>query len=330
MDACVHSSGETNPPLQKQHGKRVLFSILSLGLLLPAMSVNAVSIGEDGGAFKESFITGCKTSMLKQAVIDYAAFGGKKAEDIPPETEAKIKDIIEPVSGMCDCVAEKTSLKVERKDEKNLQFSIDTSALTAPRECLPEPIVAMQVQRNLWKLHATAPPPQKSLQTKRVPFVVDIPVTNGRPSLFASTSPPPATAQQVVLLAPGTGSACPPDNACIDDAPLTLTPAETLLREERRFLGEQGVQNLKQMMDTLGSDMPVVTSGRNYTNFVPSSSAENTFEYRIRYLDGVPIEKTQIKQLWLMVFVDAVPSDPRASAFSPARVAVMKVDFQDE
>lgn len=103
----------------------------------------------------------------------------------------------------------------------------------------------------------------------------------------------------MVLLAPGTGSACPPDYACIDDAPLTLTPAETLLREERRFLGEHGAQNLKQMMDTLGSDMPVVTSGRNYTNFVPSSSAGNTFVYRIRYLDGVPIEKTQIKQFWL-------------------------------
>lgn len=328
MDACKHSLREL---AHRPHGALLLrfFSILSL-YLLQVTSLGTVYANDEVAALKESFITGCKTSMLKQAVIEYAAFGGKKAEDIRPETEGKIKDFIEPISGTCDCVAEKISIKIKREGEKDLQFSIDTSALTTPRECLPEPTVAMQVQRNLWKFHATSPPSQKLLQTKRAPFVIDTPVTNGQPSLFASISPPPETTPQVVLLPLGTGSACPPDNACLADAPLTLIPAETLLSEERRFLGEQGAQNLKQMMDTLGSDMPVVTSGRNYTNFAPSPTAQGAFEYRIRYIDGVPIEQTRIKQLWLTVFVRAVPTDPRAAALLPARVAVMKIEFQDE
>ena len=33
---------------------------------------------------------------------------------------------------------------------------------------------------------------------------------------------------------------------------------------------------------------------------------------RIQFIDGAPIEKTQVKQLWLVMFVGAAPSDSRA------------------
>lgn len=305
------------------------YLILFFQLLVVVIPVSA-AYGTEEAAFKESLIKGCEGGLLKSAILQYASFSGKKADDILPETQEKIKNIIVPINGACSCMAEKAAIKVERDGEKITKFSLDASAMATPNECAPEPTLAMRVQRDLWTLYATAPPPHKVLRIKRVPFVVDIAVIGGQPSLFASDLPLPETTPQVVLLAPGTGSACSPNDVCIAKRPLALIQAGTLLSKERRFLGEEGSQSLKQMMDVLGSDMPVVTSGHNFTNFTPSPSTKDTFEYHIRFIDGVPIEKTQVKQLWLVVFAGTVPSDPRATTFSPSRVSVTKVEFQDE
>ena len=308
---------------------RTLYLVLIFQLLLVATPVSAADAIEDA-TFKVSLIKGCEGGLLKSALLQYASFSGKKTDDILPETQEKIKNIIVPINGACSCMAEKASIKVERDGEKITKFSLDASAMATPNECAPEPTLAMRVQRDLWMLYATAPPPHKVLRIKRVPFVVDIAVIGGQPSLFASDLPLPETTPQVVLLAPGTGSACSPNDVCIAKRPLALIQAGTLLSKERHFLGEEGSQSLKQMMDVLGSDMPVVTSGHNFTNFTPSPSTKDTFEYHIRFIDGVAIEKTQVKQLWLVVFAGTVPSDPRATTFSPSRVSVTKVEFQDE
>ncbi|MFZ3017415.1 MAG: hypothetical protein WA056_03015 [Gallionella sp.] len=279
-------------------------------------------------SFRLSMESGCMEKVLKNAITDYGKMTGTNPEDISTELHAKLESVVQPLYASCACLARKVSAKVESASEKKMGISLDLSGLSKAAECATEPVTSSAVQRNFMRLIEAAPPATSPLKTKRIPFSVDITLNKGRPSLFAAYTRPPETLTKLVFLAPGTGMACGPRNVCIDKSPLEINKANELLASHSRILGKEGSQNLQKVMVQFGEDARVITSGNNFTNFV-AGSTQGGFSYTIQSIDGVPIEKTTAKKLWLVFFASQVPADPRAIDFSPAVASVVEVEFLD-
>lgn len=307
-------------------------TLTKLAFLLPLLSLPGAAVADSETGIQDSFRlsmeSGCMKGLLKNAIADYGKMTGTSPESIPTALHAKLESVVQPLYTTCTCLAKKASAKVDSESEKKMEITLDLSGLSKAAECAAEPAIASAVQRNFMRLIEASPPATSTLKTKRVPFSVDITLNKGRPSLFAAHTRPPETLTKLVFLAPGTGMACEPRNLCTDKSPLEIKKANELLASHGRFLGKEGSQNLQKVMDQFGEDSRVITSGNNFTNFV-SGSTQGGVSYTIQSINGVPIEKTTEKKVWLVFFASQVPADPRATDFSPAVASVVEVEFLD-
>lgn len=300
--------------------------------LLPLLCLTAAAVADSGDGIQDSFRlsmeSGCVDGLVKNAIADYGKMTGTSPENISGALRAKLGSVVQPLHATCTCLARKASAKVNSESEKDMEITVDLSGLSKAAECAAEPTIASAVQRNFMRLIEASPPATSTLKTKRIPFSVDITLNKGRPSLFAAHTRPPESLTKLVFLAPGTGMACEPRNLCTDKFPLEIKKANELLASHGHFLGKEGSQNLQKVMDQFGEDSRVITSGSNFANFV-TSSAQGGVSYTIQSIDGVPIEKTTEKKVWLVFFASQVQTNPRAIDFLPAVASVVEVEFLD-
>ena len=102
--------------------------------------------------------------------------------------------------------------------------------------------------------------------------------------------------------------------------------ANELLTSHERILGQEGSRNLQKVTSSFGGDSRIIISGSNFSNFATTPKGAS---YAIRSIDGIPLEKTTVKNVWLVIFASQVPVDPRAIELYPAIVSVYEVEFLD-
>ncbi len=156
--------------------------------------------------------------------------------------------------------------------------------------------------------------PWKLACTMRIlPFLLP---TRGRLTASPSSS----------FLAPGTGIACDLQNLCVDKSSLEIVKASELLVSNNRSTGKGGSRSLQKVIDQFGGSSRGITSGSNFSNF---ATTVRSAAYAVSFIDGVPVEETTAKKVWLVFFPSQVPTNPRAIDFSPATVSVYEVEFVD-
>lgn len=286
----------------------------------------AVADGKDiANSFGPSFEGGCVQGLVKKAVADYSKMTGIASENIPADVRAQLEEATRPLHTVCNCLARKASAKLQSESESKIEIAVDLSGLSTAAECAPAPNTSSAVQRSFMRLVETSPAPVSSLKTKRTPFTVELTLNNSRPSVFAAYTRPPESLTKLVYLAPGTGIACEPQNICVDQSPLEIIKANELLASHGRFLGKEGSRNLQRLIEQFG-EARVITSGSSFSNFAINPKGAT---YAINSIDGIPIEKSTAKRIWLVIFASKVPADPRAIDFSPAIASVYEVEFVD-
>lgn len=304
-------------------------TLTKLWFFLPLLHLAGSALADDNDIqdyFSRSFEAGCVQSLLKKAVGDYSKMTGIGSESIPADVRAGLEAATRPLQAACKCFARKASAKVQSESDKRMEITVDLSSLSTAAECAPEPATASAVQRDFMRLVEASPPPVSSIKAKRTPFTLELKLNKARPSVFAAYTRPPDGLTKLVFLAPFTGTACDPQNVCIDKSPLEIVMANDLLVSHSRTLGKEGSRNLQKVIDQYGGGARVITSGSNFSNFATTVKGAT---YAIRSIDGVPVEKTTAKKVWLVFFASQVPSDPRAVDFSPAIASVFEVEFVD-
>lgn len=304
-------------------------ALTKLLYLLPLLYVTGSAAAEGNDmqdSFSHSFEASCVDSLVKKAIGDYSQMTRIAMESIPLNVRNSLEEITRPLHVTCKCVARKASVKVESKTQEKMEIAVDLKDLAIAKECAPERTTLMAVQRGFMKLIELSPPPVSFRKTKRVPFTVELTLNKARPSVFAAYTQPPDDLTKLVFLAPGTGAACESQNICVDKSPLEIVKANELLISHGRTLGEEGSRNLQRIIEEFGGDARVITSGSNFSNFSPTHVGVT---YSIRSIDGVPVEKTTAKKIWLVFFASQVPVDSGAIDFSAAIVSVVEVEFAD-
>jgi hypothetical protein len=299
-----------------------------IGLLLGGLGVSASAQDQafrDG--FGASFVASCQKSMHERAVRDFAALAGVQPDKVGSETRTKIQSIAEPVFASCACIRDKVKTTAEGKSSTEIQVSIDMSALLQSPECKPSAEVSASIGQELQRLLQSAPPVSESLKSKRAAFTINA-SSIGRLSVFASYQPPPKTLPRLVFLAPGTGSACAARDLCIDKDALEMNNAAVVLSKYARVLGQGGSATLSRLIGQFGEDAKIITSSNNFTNFLPTQAA-GQFSYAVASMDGQPVERTDAKRVWLVIFSSQIPTDPRALEFTPALTSVLEIVFVD-
>lgn len=280
----------------------------------------------------ESFISGCMKGFAGRAINDYGRMIGVTPDNISAEIKAKLAKSVEPLENSCACMARKISTKVESDTTttagRKIELKVDLSGFENSADCAPDPATSATVQRNFIRLVEASPPATSLLKTKRSQFSVEVSMTTARPSLFAAYTSPPENLTRLVFLAPGTGSACATQNLCVEKSPLEITTASKLLISHGRVLGKEGAQILNKVIDEFGEDTRIITSSSNFANFVPAQQ-KGGLVYPVQFIDGVPVEKTIEKKVWLVLFASQIPAYPRAMNFSPAIASVLEVEFLD-
>jgi len=277
-------------------------------------------------SFGRSFEANCFQSIVKRAVGDYSKMTGILQENISADVRARLEEVTRPLHTTCNCLTRKASAKVQSVSDKKMEIAVDLSGLSSATDCAPDAVTSKTVQLGLMRLVEASPAPVSPLKVKRAPFTVELTVNKLRPSIFASYRRPPESLTKLVFLAPGTGTACVPQNVCVDKSPLEIVRANELLTSHGRILGQEGSRNLQKVIEQFGGDVPIITSGSNFSNFATTPEGAS---YAIRSIDGIPIEKTTVKNVWLVIFASQVTADPRAIEFHPAIVSVFEVEFLD-
>ena len=190
----------------------------------------------------------------------------------------------------------------------------------ALEECRPRAETALKVRLGLMGMLQTTPAPIVTMKTKRTTFFIDV-AAQMRPSIYASLDRPPATLARLVFLVSGTGSACYSRAICLDKTSLEISRGSDF-----RVKHSWASQTLGPVTQ-LGQDAQIITSPHNYTNFEPSQTAGQAV-YPVAFIDGVPIEMTKAKRIWLVIFHD-MESDSREFDFMPAMASVIEVEFED-
>ena len=306
-------------------------TVTKLSIFLPLAYLSGFAVAGDKDMqepFRSSVETGCAKELIKRAIADYSKMTGIGSDNVSAGVQAKLEEVVRPLYASCNCLARKASMKVESKSERKMEIAVDLSGFSDAAECAAEPATSSAVQRNFMRLIEASPPAASSLKTKRTPFTVDLTLSKGRPSVFASYTRPPESLTRLVFLAPGTGIACTRRNICIDKAPLEIEKAKELLGSHGRVLGKEGSRNLQKVIEQFGEDSRIVTSGSNFTNFV-TTQQKGGVSYVIQSIDGIPIERTTEMKVWLVIFASQVPVDPRALDFAPAIASVVEVEFAE-
>lgn len=305
-------------------------NLTQLLCFLPLLHLHGLAVADGNGlldSFGPSIEGGCVQGFVKKAVADYSKMTGIAPENIPANVRAQLEETTRPLHTVCNCLARKISARVQSESDKKIEIAVDLGGLSSAAECAPAPNTLGAVQRSFMRLVGASPPPVSSLKTERAPFTVELTLNNShsRPSVFAAYTRPPESLTRLVFLAPGTGIACKSQNICVDQSPLEIVEASELLASQGRFLGKEGSQNLQRLIEQFG-DARVITSGSNFANFAINPQGAT---YAVRYIDGIPIEKTTVGRVWLVVFASKMPTDPRAPDFSPAIASVYEVEFVD-
>lgn len=302
---------------------------MTLWFFLPLFSVAVPAMAADNDisdSFSRSFEVGCVQSLVKKAVADYSRMTGIGSESISAEVRSRLEAATRPLDATCKCLSRKASAMVQSESEKKMEIAVDLSGLSNSAECSPEPATANAVQREFLRLVEASPPPISAIKAKRAPFTLELTLNKARPSVFASYTRPPDGLTKLVFLAPFTGTACDPQNVCVDRVPLEIVKANELLATHSRVLGREGAQNLQKVIDQYGGSARVITSGSNFSNFATTAKGAT---YAIRSIDGVSIERTKSRKVWLTFFASQVPTDPRSIDFLPAIVSIFEVEFVD-
>jgi len=298
-------------------------------LFLALMQVSFSAIAQDQ-AFREnlerSFDASCQASILRGQLEIYTKFIGITPKQISADLREKIQENTVPMFATCTCMRTKLAPEIIQKSSNETQVTVDISALSNESGCKPSAELVARVGQGLMRLFHAAPASWKILQIKRAAFSIDVPA-KGRPSLFASYDQPPAALSRLVFLAPGTGSACNPREICVDKTTLEISSASESLAKHARFLGPEGSANLKRVIGQFGDQAQVVTSSHNFSNFALSRTPDH-LSYSVDLIDGLPVEKTKTKRIWLVMF-NSLKSDPRAVEFIPALASIVEVTFLD-
>lgn len=296
-------------------------------------SVSTYATADVGASVEETFRvsieSGCTKAVLKQALTNYGKVTGTNPDSISPGLQEKLDKAIQPLYAQCKCAAQRSSAKVTSPSDKKIEVAIDLSALSNATECLAEPKTLALVQRNFTRVIEASPPATTVLRTKRRPFSLDLTLDKERPALFASYVQPPEVLTRLVFVTPGTGMASQPGDLYVDKGALEATRASTFLASYARSLGKEGTENLRGVIAQFGGDSIVISSSIDYANFVRAKE-DGKVNYFIRTIGGVPIEKTTVKRLWLIVLKHLVSPDPRGIIFTPAGVVVVEVQFLDD
>jgi hypothetical protein len=299
-----------------------LFFLFSLFQICGAAAAEGSDVSSSSS---RSFEAGCVQSIVKKSVADYSKVTGIATESIPADVRVELEVAVRPLHAACECLARKATAKVQPESENSMEIALDLSGLSNSAECAPAQTALIAVQRSFMQLVGESPPPVRYLKTKRIPFAVEVALNKARPSVFAAYTPPPGLTQSV-FLAPGTGAACEAQDVCVDGSPLEIVKAAELLGSHGRMLGKEGSRNLQRVIDQFGGDARVITSGSNFSNFAATPRGAT---YAVRSIDGISIEKTTAKKVWLVFIASQVPVDPRAIDFAAATVSVVEVEFED-
>jgi hypothetical protein len=297
-------------------------------LILPLLWLAGTALADDNDLqdfFSRTLEAGCVQGLVQRAVADYSTMTGIGSESIPADVRTGLEAATRPLHAMCSCFA-KASVKVQSESDQKKDIAIDLSGLSARAECAPDPATNSVVRRNFMRLVEASPPPVRSIKTKRKPFTLELGLHNANPSVFAAYTRPPDGLTKFVFLAPGTGIACDLQNLCVDKSPLEIVKASELLVSNSRSTGKGGSRSLQQVIDQFGGSSRVITSGSNFSNF---ATTVRSSAYAVSFIDGVPVEKTTAKKVWLVFFASQIPTNPRAIDFSPATVSVYEVEFVD-
>ena len=257
--------------------------------------------------------------MLEQAMREYSAASGIGIEQISPEIQKHVKTNAEPLFATCACMRGRFNPQVEHASGTEAKVTLEIWS-PALEECRPSAETALKVRLGLMGMLQTMPAPTTTMRTKRTPFSIDV-AAQMRPSLWASYDRPPAALARLVFLVSGTGSACSSRMICLDKASLDISRVSDF--RARHSWASQALGPVTR----LGQDAQIITSPHNYTNFEPSQTAGQVV-YPVAFIDGVPIEMTKAKRIWLVIFHD-MEADPRGFDFVPAVASVIEVEFED-
>ena len=289
------------------------------------LAVASAGAGEDAfrDRFDAAFMATCEKTVLERAARDFAGLAGMPVEKLASGVREKIHTIAKPLLATCSCARDKTRTSIDRQSQTEAEVTIE--GLSRSPECMPGAETASSVTSQFHRLLLATPALAESLRQHRSAFSIDAAAT-GHPSLFASEHPPPRGLPRLVFLAPGTGSACPPRNICVDKLPLEVSTASELLTKNPKTLGKEGVASLKGLIERFGEEAKIITSGHNFTNFLPDKPS-GRYSCPVAQIDNQPIDQSRIKRLWLIVFSSPTPADPRALEFLPALTTVVEVEF---
>lgn len=312
-----------------------LLKILLIVFALSAFSVQSLAetVTKPGQqeSSRSSMEEACNKELINCAVARYSRLTRISPENIPAEVKAELEDIMRPLLPACACLTQKIAAKMPAGAGNKTESNIDLDALLSSGECSSvDPATRIAARRRFSRIVGEAPSAISAMKVKRVPFTLTIaPNVKARQSLFASYTPPPERLTRLVFLAPGTGFACGEQELCIDNKPLEIKRPDEFLISHGRVLGKEGVDKLNKLTDKYGNGVRIVTSGSNFANFAYSQSDGRAF-YSIKTIDGIPIEKTTAKKVWLVTFASQIPADPRALDFIGATTSVIEVEFMDQ
>ncbi len=295
-------------------------------LLLLHSSGSALANGNEiVDSLGPSIEAGCIAALNRKTLTDYSQLVGMASENISSEVRAQLEEAIRPFHAICHCMAGKASAKLDSESENKVEITLDISGILSAAECAPTPNDSRVVQQNLGRLVEALPVPVRFLKTNRASFTLEVTVTNASPSVFASYKRPPESLTRLVFLAPGTGLACTPQDLFVENSPLEIRNAKEVLVSAGSFYGKEGSRNLQKIVEQNG-DARIINSGSCYTNFEPNVQG---WRYAINTLNGIPIEKTAAKRIWLVVFASKDHADPWAFDFKPAIAELYEVEFVD-
>lgn len=270
--------------------------------------------------FPSSFETECRKKMLEQTMRDYASVAGVESEQLPAVMQERIRTNAEPILEACTCMRGRFNPQVESASGTETKVTLDIAS-PALAECKPSGETVSKVRQGLMRMLRTMSAPTTTMKTKRAAFTLQT-TEHMQAALYASYHRPPATLARLVFLGPGTGSACGSRMICIDKAALEVSTASDL-----RAKHSWARRALDPVVTQFGEDAQVITSGHNYTNFETSQNAGQVV-YPVASIDGLPINRTTVKRIWLVLFHD-MEIGPARSDFVPALASVIEVEFEE-
>lgn len=145
----------------------------------------------------------------------------------------------------------------------------------------------------------------------RSPFYIRYKGKGLRPSVFASTNPK-VKAQHQQLRNPlvswsGTGSAAYPSELYVSSDQLSLYDgwSQQFEKDWGKIFEKEDRVTFSNFRNQLSAEPLLISSGRNYANFVPQSDGSHI--YAVSRINGKAISETRYRLLHLILFADNAP-----------------------